>query len=258
MKEHTSFHSVSYRMEELAPVFSRVAARYAGPESTSLSYEKARQLMGSILYCIREYEQAYPNAVAAGPERAEAGNKAPAGSQHAEAAYRAGLRLVNEKVQDLLTLYHTLLPDFETFGLRCLEDTFLKGIPEFFKWYDPEYAAQDTLLTLDYPVLMDLHELSGVDAVYKYVHCLALEQRFLKMLPSNFIQEALYRYSDTYTGLFESLCTMILPSLLKCAPFSEHTPLSEIPGMDHELAAYLTLELANLECRIRNTSSAKR
>ena len=43
-----------YTMEELVPVVGRLAEKYCAGESSSVTYEKAEQLMGAVLYCIHE------------------------------------------------------------------------------------------------------------------------------------------------------------------------------------------------------------
>ena len=43
-----------YTMEELLPVVAALTAKYTGNESTSVTYEKAEQLMGAVVYCIQE------------------------------------------------------------------------------------------------------------------------------------------------------------------------------------------------------------
>ncbi len=43
-----------YRMEELIPIVGRLAEKYTGFESSSITYEKAGQLMEAVLYCIHE------------------------------------------------------------------------------------------------------------------------------------------------------------------------------------------------------------
>ncbi len=45
---------VNYEMEELVPIVGKLAEKYTAFESTSVSYEKAEQLMGAVLYCIHE------------------------------------------------------------------------------------------------------------------------------------------------------------------------------------------------------------
>ena len=40
---------VNYEMEELVPIVGKLAEKYTAFESTSVSYEKAEQLMGAVL-----------------------------------------------------------------------------------------------------------------------------------------------------------------------------------------------------------------
>lgn len=74
-----------------------------------------------------------------------------------------------------------------------LYETFAKGIPEFFKWYDVKFAPQNTILTLDYPVLKDLSGETGIDRIYEYIKCLHLEQTFLRKFPEAYVMEMLDR-----------------------------------------------------------------
>lgn len=129
-----------YGMEELVPLVGKLADRYNGYEDTSVTYEKAQQLMGAVLYCIREAMWAGGNAMASR-------EKVPA-----QQMYEAGLKAVEEKVKKALEIYNEMMPEFDSYGNRCLYDTFVKGLPEFFKWYDMRFYPQDTILTLDYPL----------------------------------------------------------------------------------------------------------
>ena len=43
-----------YEMEELVPIVAKLAKRYTSGESTSITYEKAQQLMEAVLYSINE------------------------------------------------------------------------------------------------------------------------------------------------------------------------------------------------------------
>lgn len=45
---------MEYPMEELIPILAELTDRFTSKESTSVSYERARQLMEAILYCIRQ------------------------------------------------------------------------------------------------------------------------------------------------------------------------------------------------------------
>ena len=43
-----------YEPEELLPLVARLAKKYTGGESTSVTYETAQYLMEAVLYCINE------------------------------------------------------------------------------------------------------------------------------------------------------------------------------------------------------------
>ena len=47
---------IHYEMEELLPIVAELAEKYTSKESTSVSYEKANQLMEAVLYCIHQCE----------------------------------------------------------------------------------------------------------------------------------------------------------------------------------------------------------
>ncbi len=190
-----------YTTEELLPLWETLAKKYCGCESTSLSYEKAQQLMEAVLYCIREWETFC---------REESFAPA-AGCLPAAKAYAQGLRLVKEKTLRMKDLYHNLLPVFDSYGMKCLEDVIYRGIPEFFRWYDINFCPQNTILTLDYPVLTDLRGLSGIDAVYEYLLCICREQRFLRQFPPEEIRLSLSRYAKGYKDLIENIPSILFP-----------------------------------------------
>ncbi|MCI8504984.1 MAG: hypothetical protein HFI67_02200 [Lachnospiraceae bacterium] len=205
---------MDYEMEELVPLVGRLAKKYNGLESTSVTYEKAEQFMGAVLYCIRE-------AGAAGGD-----TTVMAEGLSAEQAYEIGAACVREKVKAALALYHEILPVFSAYGNRCLEDTFLKGMPEFFKWYDAEFEPHNTILTLDYPVLKDLSGSLGIDRIYDFLECIRLEQEFLRQFSAEYIRRALEEYDIEYQEMIGNLCEIVLADaikrLLPQKPFTEY------------------------------------
>ncbi len=89
---------MKYKMEELVPLVAELTEKYTGFESTSVTYEKAEQLMGAVLYCIRETECGQEEALASE-------EKIPA-----RRAYKLGYELVKQKVELALQLYHEIFP----------------------------------------------------------------------------------------------------------------------------------------------------
>ena len=190
-----------YEMEELLPVVIKLAEKYTGLESTSITWEKAKQLMDAVLYCIHELEMESKTAVTG--QRPEAGQ-----------AYEMGLGYVKRKVQTSLKLYNEMLGEFCCFDNQCLYDTVVKGIPEFFKWYDVRFAPQNTILTLDYPVLEDLTLLEGVDRIYAYLRCIRLEQIFLAKFPEEYVKQVLRRYDPGWKEMVDNLCEILYTAVV--------------------------------------------
>ena len=209
---------ISYSMEELIPIVAKLAEQYTSYESTSVTYEKANQLMEAVIYCIREYERApldhleEYDAEKTGISHGRMYLAAREGLS-AKEAYRLGYQLVDAKVRAMKEKYHTLLLDFHSYGNIALKDT-VAAVPEFLKWYDIKYDPQNTILTLDYPVLKDLGQYTGIDAVWEYVKCISIEQRFLNRFPETYVKRALSEYCEEYEEMFENLGGILLSDLV--------------------------------------------
>ena len=220
-----------YEMEQLLPIVGKLVEKYTSRENTSVTYETAEQLMEAVLYCIHEAETAGPAAPSPqnqdrfpDPACGHAQPSAPrpfasqppaAGALSAEQAYEAGAAAVREKVMTALRLYNEIIPEFFCYDSRCLYDTFVKGIPEFFKWYDIRFAPQDTIVTLDYPVLRNLSPCSGIDKIYEYIQCIRLEQAFLTLFPEDEVIRILSESNEDYRDMAENLCETVLTHLAK-------------------------------------------
>lgn len=190
-----------YSMEEVIPIVSELAWKYTGCDHTSVTYEKAQMLMEAVLYCIHEYERQESNALLV---------------KHISAreAYEQGRAIVMDKLRRLQELYNQLIVDFKDYGSVCLRDTIRQGIPAFLDNYDFRFAPQETLLTLDYPILRDDTSRSGISRVLSYVQCICLEQKFLKKINEYDIAETLRRYQRDYEHLIENICEIILQDMI--------------------------------------------
>ena len=68
---------------------------------------------------------------------------------------------------------------------------------------------------MDYSVLIDLRQYSGIDAVFEYVKCLSMEQRFLNRFPDAYVTDTLRAYSEEYEEMFENLCGILLADIVR-------------------------------------------
>lgn len=243
-----------YEMEQLLPIVGKLAEKYTSHEHTSVTYETAEQLMEAVLYCIHEAETSYspsPQSQNRSPDSAcgHAQPSAPqpfasqppaAGALSAEQAYEAGTAAVREKVMTALRLYNEIIPEFFCYDSRCLYNTFVKGIPEFFKWYDIRFAPQDTIVTLDYPVLRNLSACSGIDKIYEYIQCIRLEQAFLTLFPEDQVIRILSESNEDYRDMTENLCETVLTHLAKSLLAGQPLARTSLQDLRHLLRDRVT------------------
>lgn len=193
---------MNYAIEELVPIVAKLAEGYTSKESASITYDRAQQLMEAVLYCIRE------------GERAEQFSCVPVGELSATRMYAVGAACVEKKTKDTLHLYNELMTHFSSYGNQCLHDTVVRGLLEFFRWYDCRYEPQNTILTLDYPVLADVSEYTGIDKIYNFVVCIQMEQRFLNGFPEEYVRQILSQYDAQYTRMIDNLCEIVLTGVI--------------------------------------------
>lgn len=217
---------MDYKMEELLPIVSELAQKYTAYESTSITYEKAQMLMGAVLYSLDEYSHSYANNLV---------DK----NISLKEQYHIGTNLILEKVESIRKIFNAVSFRFDDFGLKCLYDTVQKGIPQFLKWYDAKFCPQDTILTLDYPLLIDCNSLTGADAVYKYIQAIQIEQSFLSLFDRYYVISVLANYNSEYRDMLENICGIVLMNTVghiavnkpfhdACFLHEEYLELSEI------------------------------
>ena len=192
---------MNYEMDELVPIVAKLAEGYTSKESTSITYDRAQQLMEAVIYSINEGEQSDFSLVQ--------NNKISP-----EKMYVIGAKCVEEKTKEALKIYNEIITHFSSYGNMCLYDTVVRGLPEFFKWYDCIYEPQNTILTLDYPVLTDISEYTGIDKIHKYILCIQLEQKFLSRFSDEYVIEILSGYDKNYKLIIDNICEIVLMNVL--------------------------------------------
>ncbi len=203
---------MEYGIEELLPVVKYLTEKYTSKESTSITYEKAQQLMGAVLYCIEEREM-YLRGVN-GSEHTQIVERG-AGKSAME-AYKEGFQLVMDKVSEAKTIYEEIMVNFDSYGSLCCYDTVVRGMPAFFVHYDARFFPQNHMLTLDYPLLVNMpDELCGVDLIYSYLKAIRLEQRFLQAFPRTYIIEAQKEYHRGYKELFLNVSALVMRYIVR-------------------------------------------
>ncbi|MGL5437310.1 MAG: DUF6179 domain-containing protein [Lachnospiraceae bacterium] len=195
-------------MEELIPLVAELTDKYTSKESSSIPYSTAQQLMGAVLYCIRAFESAGSEEQINLPEAASRFT--------AREAYYSGYQTVLEKVEKTRLLYHEILAEFHSYGNQAYRDTFEKGMPAFFLYYDVRFQPQNHILTLDYPVLASLEHSQGIDIIASYITCVGYEQQFLRQLPESFILHVLSAYHPEHETLIINVAEIVFRNLMGC------------------------------------------
>lgn len=188
---------MEYSMEELLPIVNKLANQYTGFDSTSLTYEKANQLMGAVLYCINEQESDRGELLVVGIS--------------AQECYRIGREVVEQKVRTALMLYNQLtnFADYDNVYLRMT----MKELGMFFQNYDVKFYPQQDILNLDYPLMDMPQEKTGIDMVLPYVEQLYKEMKFLSQFSENEIRERLDQINPDYTENPVNLYRLFLDGL---------------------------------------------
>ena len=196
---------MNYEMEELLPIVAELAEKYTSKESTSISYETARQLMEAVVYCINQYCS----------NQCEGGKQLTVGKRlSAKEAYKMGYENVIQKVKVTQDSYNEMITHFCAYGNENYQDTVTKAIPGFFQHYDVRYAPQEIIITMDYPTICPIINCSGIDAIKKYVEYISYEQKFMGALPQEYVYEVLYKFQSGYRKQFYNICSIILRHIL--------------------------------------------
>ena len=189
-----------YKMEELVPIVAALSEKYTSKESTSVSYETARQLMEAVMYCINECAS----------DQALVSSK----KLSAEEAYRYGYKTLVEKVKRTQSNYNQMIVDFCGYGNRNYEETVEKAISGFFLYYDAQFAPQETIITMDYPTICPVSGKCGIDAIEIYVKYISYEQKFMGMFQRQYVCEILGRDQADHKNGFDNICRVILRHVL--------------------------------------------
>lgn len=132
---------MNYKLEELIPIVEMLSKKYTSGESTSVTYEKAQQLMEAVIYSIEM------------PENMEGENIYNVSGRECSAkeAYLRGCHVLVECVKNTQNNYNKMIEKFDSYGNENYFDTVAKAIPGFFKYYDAKFSPQSTIITMDYP-----------------------------------------------------------------------------------------------------------
>ena len=191
---------MQYEMEELIPIVAGLAEKYTGKESSSVTYEKAEQLMQAVIYTIDEL-------------RYSDNEYAVVSDMSAVKAYETGYDILCRRVSRCQKTYNEMIGSFDPYGNRFYYDTVVKGLPKFFLYYDVQFNPQDHILTLDY-ITGDFDvNLYGIDQIAAYLESIITEQKFLGRFPRQYIIDTMLHWNSDYRELPVNIAETVQKSL---------------------------------------------
>ena len=104
----------------------------------------------------------------------------------------------------------------------------------FFKNYDVEFNPQYNVLTLDYPLYIEIENLSGIDLIYEYLKRFYIEERFLKKFEIYVIEEVLRGYNDNFNNLVINICKIILRNAIICKILNKNIYELDVKEIDFD------------------------
>lgn len=181
-----------YSMEELIPIVGKLAEEFTSKESSSVTYERARQFMEAVIYCIAHLD-VKDNVISTHS------------TLSATDAYQLGYAAVIEKVKKTQEKYMKLMEFFDHYGNRNYRDTVEKALPGFFLYYDAKFAPQENIITMDYPVFGLNMNLEGIDMISQYIDAIWEEQSYLMKFSRNYIIDELRSFHPHYENEYFNL-----------------------------------------------------
>jgi len=182
------------------------AKKYNGLDSTSMTEERVRDLLESILFSL---------AVLAEKD----GLSAQAMSERDFSQLLVqGQTLLEEKRKAAQTQWSRICLEAPNFGNVFFNET-IKSVGGFFKLYDVYYQAHQIPCSIDYPLMKSVPEsMKGVCYIERYLECISLEVRFLNRIGAEnvlaFFQKSVPDYRESYMNLCENVFTNLLGKAL--------------------------------------------
>ncbi|MCR4837967.1 MAG: DUF6323 family protein [Eubacterium sp.] len=173
-----------YTPEEMYPIVLKLASKYCSYERTIISYDTMQKLMGAVIYTLSEVNSE---------------EMTPRADMSAEEAFELGRREIDRKMKEVRKIYVQLAKDrICGFGIMCILES-LRGVRQFIQDYESGllvYEPQKETGFLTYPARGFDPNLTGVDAVHRFMVCFLKEQALIRKYPVQELKQKLMRYGE--------------------------------------------------------------
>ena len=162
---------------EILALFQKELSFYVGEGASSVSERTGRNIFASVRYTL-----------------SLASDKNIPVDQRFCDGQRILLSLLEESEQN----FRAILAMKIHLPLDTYYGTLYREIPAFFRLYDAQYAAHETPSLLDYPLALEIEDLSGIVYMHEYLHRLRIESEYVCRVPEALYSELIQAYSRNY------------------------------------------------------------
>lgn len=217
------FVNLEADMEQIMPIVAKLADKYTSKESSSVSYEVAAMLTEAVVYTVEEcFDRENASEVGA-KEKGESLIAQNFETKNLSVFYEKGKDIICRKVYEAKDLYEKIIESVQDYGCVNYRDTILKGFPAFFTKYDYKFRPQNHILSLDYPLLVQNEDLTGIDMILQYLKGIYIEAEFLKKFSATAVRQCVMEgaagespqvFLKYYMG---NICEVVLWRAICCA-----------------------------------------
>lgn len=205
--------SVNGIHNEILDLLKDLIIKFTQDKSSSVRAETAQHLLESLLYAIDAATISFEDPADAVIRLKNVGVKQ---------MYAQGLDLVMACVGVSRFLYRNIKANKLSMGTHAYNLTIDEALAGFFDTYDPIFHAQDTMASIDYPLLFDDMSITGIFYIKQYLEKLGMENDFCRLCNPASATRLLQRYGqvyaidyrDTLLNLFEVMLTNAVFSVL--------------------------------------------
>ncbi|MEI8200026.1 MAG: DUF6323 family protein [Eubacteriales bacterium] len=168
---------------EILALFQKELNHYVGEGSTSVSERIGRNIFASVRFTL-----SLAPAAAASPSAAASVEQRFCDGQ------RRLLSLMEESERD----FRAILAMKIHLPLDTYYGTLYREIPTFFRLYDGQYAAHETPALMDYPLAIEIENLSGIVYIHEYLRRMRIECEYIHRVTETLCSELISAYSRKY------------------------------------------------------------
>lgn len=169
-------------MDELLQLLRSELIHYVGGETTSVSELTARNMMQSIQYTLSL--------------SGEGGDTF--------SRFTRGQQRLKELYSESADLYKQILELGLVIPLDTFYGTVYREVRQFFRLYDPQYAAHECPSLMDYPTAIEVDEAPGILYMHTYLARLLAECRIINRVSEDLREQLLSAYERKYDMIVRS------------------------------------------------------